>query len=155
MLDRFALAAVALLGLLISAPVAYAQSAHDMDDAVRRAIALLPKRPGDVEIVDMATATKLLRDHLKHVDAFVTTGVEIVYLKKQGPSLQQEMGRPRSDDYVLAGTIWHEMAHIEGNDERGAQRAEQQLWRTFMLQGRVDTAVATRYLALLDRRESR
>ena len=120
MLDRFALAPVALLSLLAVPPVAYAQSAHDVDEAVHRAIELLPRRPDHVEIVDMATATKLLRDHLDHVDAFVTTGVKTVYLKKQGPSLQQAVKGPRFYDYVLAGTIRHEMAHLDGRDETGS-----------------------------------
>jgi len=155
MLDRSVLAPVALLSLLVCPPVACGQSAHDMDEAVRRALELLPILPARVEIVDMAAATKLLRDHLQHVDAFVTTGVRIVYLKKQGTSLQQAIKGPRFYEYVLAGTIWHEIAHIEGSDERGAQRAEQQLWRTFMLQGRVEMVAATRYLALLSQQAPR
>jgi len=150
MLDRLAVAIVALLGLFTVVPgLAYAQPAHDFDEAVRRALELLPRQPGHIVIVDVTETTALLRDHLQHVDAFVTTGDKTVYLKKQGQSLQYAVKGPRFYDYVLAGTIWHEMAHIEGRDERGARLAEQQLWRTFMLRGQVEMEAATRYLGLL------
>lgn len=153
MLDRVVLAIVALLGLFTVVPgFAYAQSAHEFDEAVRRAMELLPRRPDHIVIVDVTETTALLRDHLQHVDAFVTTGDKTVYLKKQGQSLQHAAKGPPFYDYVLAGTIWHEMAHIEGCDEPGARLAERQLWKTFMLRGQVEMEAATRYLGLLAQR---
>ena len=55
-------------------------------------------------------------------------------------------------DYALAAIIWHEMAHIDGGDESAAQDAEEQLWKEFILRGRVDRTRGMRYLALLCQR---
>lgn len=53
---------------------------------------------------------------------------------------------------MLASIIWHEMAHLDGADEREAQRREENLWTRFLLDGRVDRMTALRYLALFSRR---
>jgi hypothetical protein len=46
------------------------------------------------------------------------------------------------------------MAHIDGADERGAQQQEENLWRRFIIERRVDTSRALAYLARLTRRRS-
>jgi hypothetical protein len=58
----------------------------------------------------------------------------------------------RTFDFALAAIIWHEMAHIDGADEAAAQRAEEQLWREFILGGPVDRTRGMQYLALLQKR---
>ena len=60
--------------------------------------------------------------------------------------------RKRTFDFALAAIIWHEMAHIDGADEAAAQRAEEQLWREFILGGPVDRTRGMQYLALLQKR---
>jgi hypothetical protein len=63
--------------------------------------------------------------------------------------------RPSGDrfyEHVLASIIWHEMAHLDGADERGAQRAEEQLWTRFVRDGIFDQVTALRYLNALTKR---
>ena len=67
-------------------------------------------------------------------------------------TLQGTLKGPGIFDYALAALIWHEMAHIDGGDERAAQEAEEQLWTTFIVTQRVDGPRGLRYLALLKER---
>jgi hypothetical protein len=53
---------------------------------------------------------------------------------------------------MLAVVIWHEMAHTEGLDERHAQEREEDLWKRFVQQNRVDSGVGLTYLNELTRR---
>jgi hypothetical protein len=55
-------------------------------------------------------------------------------------------------DYALAITVWHEMAHVAGADEAEAQRQEEQLWREFVVSGKVDAGRGLAYLRLLRNR---
>ena len=61
------------------------------------------------------------------VEAFVKHGGRVVYLVRQGVTLQATLKGPGIFDYALATVIWHEMAHIDGADETAAQQAEEQL----------------------------
>jgi hypothetical protein len=53
---------------------------------------------------------------------------------------------------MLAAIIWHELAHIDGADEKQAQRQEESLWKRFLLDERVDRVTALRYLAAMNNR---
>lgn len=55
---------------------------------------------------------------------------------------------------MLASIIWHEMAHLEGADEREAQRREEALWTGFVLHHRVDEVAGLRYLDIMKKRHS-
>jgi hypothetical protein len=123
-----------------------------LNETVNRALRLLPRQPDKVVVVDMDDMTSLLREKLRHADAFVTHGERTVYLKRQGDAFQHAMRKSGVFDYVLAIAIWHEMAHIDGADEREAQRQEEELWMRYILEQRVDTAAGQRYLALLRKR---
>jgi hypothetical protein len=52
---------------------------------------------------------------------------------------------------VLALVIWHEMAHIDGLDERQAQQREEDLWTEFTRRGLVDSVGGMTYLGELRR----
>ena len=54
------------------------------NEVVGRVLPLLPKRPVRVVVIDTSHSTRLLRDKLKGVEGFVTTGKSTVYLTKQG-----------------------------------------------------------------------
>jgi len=82
----------------------------------------------------------------------VTHGQRVVYLVRQGVTLQQALKGAGVFDYALATIIWHEMAHIDGADEATAQRAEEKLWTEFVVAGHVDRVRGMRYLALLKKR---
>jgi hypothetical protein len=53
---------------------------------------------------------------------------------------------------MLATVIWHEMAHLDGADERGARKEEEALWMRFVRDGVADQVTALRYLQALKRR---
>jgi hypothetical protein len=136
----------ALLGL---SPVEAGQSVYD--DAIGRALRLLPRQPEKIVLVERADGS---HEHMgkPNVEAFVNRGGRVVYLVRQGATLQATLKRPGIFDYALATVIWHEMAHIDGADEAAAQRAEEQLWKEFILARRVESGIGQRYLALLQKR---
>jgi hypothetical protein len=118
-------------------------------EAIERALRLLPRRPTRVVVVDARDAAPALREMLTHTDAFVTTGDPTVYLKLQGQSLRLALEARPFYDHVLAATIWHEMAHVAGGDERAARAAEAAIWKQFVAAGRVDERAGMRMLTLL------
>ena len=131
---------------------ANAQQTHSFDETISRALRLLPQQPEKVVVVDADAAPRALHDKLRHVEAFITRGEEVVYMVRQGATLKRAGGGERVFDYVLAAIIWHEMAHLAGADEAKAQQAEEELWRQFVLTRRVDSVRGMSYLALLQKR---
>jgi hypothetical protein len=127
-------------------------SANSYSDAIDRASRMLPQQPDKIVIVERPTASSQHAGGPRS-EAFVNLGEPTVYLVRQGATLQRALDGPGIFDFALAAIIWHEMAHIEGADEPAAQRAEEQLWKGFILARHVDSRVGMRYLALLrDRR---
>ena len=120
-------------------------------EAIARALRLLPRQPERVVLVDRADGSL---EHMgkPKVEAFVKHGGRVVYLVRQGVTLQATLKGPGIFDYALATVIWHEMAHIDGADETAAQQAEEQLWMQFVLAQRVDRGRGMRYLALRKKR---
>ena len=80
------------------------------------------------------------------------TGDPAVYLTKQGSTFQHALQGPGIWDYALAIIVWHEMAHLEGANERQARQREEELWSQFVVAGRVDTRRGMAYLDLLRKR---
>src|SRR5262245_61340924 len=122
------------------------------DTAVAHAIALLPRRPADVRVVDRDRMPAERRARLQRVQGYMAEGDSTVYLVKQGEVLQHAIRYGGVYDYALATIIWHEMAHIEGGAESGARREEERLWRWFVLGRQVDQASGMAYLARLAQR---
>jgi len=126
--------------------------ASPYDEAIARAVRLLARQPGRIVLVERADEVHVHRGR-PNVEAFVYRGNAVVYLVRQGATLQGALKRGDIFDYALAAIVWHEMAHIDGADEPTAQRAEEQLWKEFIVTQRVDRARGMKYLALLsDRR---
>jgi hypothetical protein len=123
------------------------------EPAIRRALALLPKQPSTIAIVDANDAKPDTRRTLVTLDAFIVRGSKVVYLVKQSVVLQMAAKGNPIMDYMLASIIWHEMAHADGAGEREAQRREEQLWTQFVRDQRMDQVVALRYLAALQKRQ--
>jgi len=138
-----------VLTWLASWPAAAADTA-EYDAAIARALKLLPRQPEKVTLVDAHASPGRLAE--RHVEAFVTHGERVVYLVRQGVTLQNAVKGPGVFDYALATIVWHEMAHIDGADEIKAQVAEENLWEEFVLARRVASASGLRYLALLKKR---
>jgi len=121
--------------------------------AIKRALALLPRRPQQIGVVDAEQETRPdVRERLSHVDAFVSKGRPVVYLTRHSEVLKGAQAGSSIHLYMLAAIIWHEMAHLDGADESEAQRREEGLWKRFVVEGRVDRVAALRYLKLMDER---
>ena len=139
-----------LLGALLGvSPITAGPRAYD--EAVTRALGLLPRQPDKVVVVERDQGSHA-RSGKPQVEAFVTHGSRVVSLVRQGVTLQATLKGPGIFDYALATVIWHEMAHIDGADETAAQEAEEQLWMEFIVAQRVDRGRGMRYLALLRKR---
>jgi hypothetical protein len=144
------LGSLAVLGTLLGfSPAQAGQNAYD--DAIGRALHLLPRQPEKVVLVDRPERPQL-HEGKPRAEAFVNNGGRVVYLVRQGATLQAALKKPGIFDYALATVIWHEMAHIAGADEAAAQQAEEQLWTDFVLAQRVDRARGMQYLTLLKKR---
>jgi hypothetical protein len=141
------LVAAALLGL---SPVEAHASPYD--EAIARALRLLPRQPEKIVVVERPDATRLHKGK-PNVEAYINQGGRVVFLVRQGGTLQGALQGPGIFDYALAAIIWHEMAHVDGADEPAAQGAEERLWREFILGGRVDRTRGMRFLALLNQRQ--
>ena len=139
-------------GWLLGSVPAVAQQANEYDRTLARVIPLLPRPPDKIVVVDADASGRSLHEKLEHVEGFVTTGERVVYLVRQGETLQRAMKGPGIFDYALAITIWHEMAHIDGADEASARREEEALWQEYVRDGRVDVFRGLKYLTLLQAR---
>jgi hypothetical protein len=117
--------------------------------AVTRALKLLPRQPEAVVLIDVRRSPPALQARLHGVAGFVTPGDRTVYLNGAGLTLRGAVRKGNVWDCALAAIIWHEMAHVDGADEREARREEEELWRRFIVEGRVDASRGLNYLQLL------
>jgi hypothetical protein len=146
-----------LILLLTSGNVAAAVAAVASQDtryprAVQQAVALLPKRPLKVVVIDVNDAKPAGRVNLFKLQAFILRGSAVIYLTKHGEVLLEAVNGSRFHVYVLATVIWHEMAHVDGAGEAEARRQEEELWTRFITEQSVDRDAAMRYLAALKKR---
>ena len=114
-----------------------------------RVLDLLPRRPIRIVIVDLDTLLPEARHRVQRLEAFVLTGTDAVCVVRQGPAMRQAERGDAVARAILASVIWHEMSHLQGMDEAGALRSEQELWRRWRLAGRVDPMIALDYMARL------
>jgi hypothetical protein len=127
-------------------------SCPQCDEVVRRAVALLPAPPSLVIVLDVNEQPRALQQKLENVDAFVVPGERTIYLTKQGSAFRHALERGGIRDFMLAATIWHEMAHLEGADEQEARQLEERLWRQFITARQVESTHGLAYLARLRER---
>ena len=126
---------------------------RECDQVVGRVLRLLPDRPEAVVVIDADRAAPALRQATEHFEGFATEGERTVYLKKQGPIFRRALQGASIWDYALACTVWHEMAHIAGADEREAQRREEQLLTQFIAARKVEATWGLWYLQRLRKRQ--
>jgi len=115
-------------------------------------LSLLARRPEHVAVIDPEAVKPEVRETLFKVDAFISRGQPVVYLSPHSEVLKGAREGSRIHTYMLAAIIWHEMAHLDGADEPGAQRREEGLWKRFVVERRVDPVTALRYVKLMDGR---
>jgi len=117
-----------------------------------RALDLLPIGPSHVAVIDASRARPDVRDTMQRLDAFVVRDSAVVYVVRQSTLLRGARAGSSIHLHALAAAIWHEMAHLDGADEREARHREQALWTIFIRDQRVDRVDGLRYLAALERR---
>ena len=120
--------------------------------AITAAVALLPKAPKVIAVMDITPAKPEVRDRLRRLDAFIAEGNDVIYLVDGSELLRGAQQGSAFHRAALAAVIWHEMAHLDGADERGARKAESTLWASFVRDGRIDQLTGLRYLSALERR---
>jgi hypothetical protein len=124
-------------------------AAADEREALVRALRLLPALPARVAVIDAERARPDVKPTLLRLDAFVVRGRPEVYVVRQSGLLQCAIRREPLCTHALAAVIWHEMAHVEGADEREARRREEAQWTVFVRDQQVDAVAALRYLRAL------
>lgn len=120
--------------------------------ALVEALRLLPRLPARVAVIDATEARPEVQPTLLRLDSFITKGSPVVYVVKQSALLRGAAAGSAIHIHALAAALWHEMAHVDGADEREARRQEQSLWARFARDQRVDAVAAQRYLKALDSR---
>jgi hypothetical protein len=126
-------------------------------DVDRRTIAAalerLPRRPKRVVMVGPGTVTPDLQRQMRDLDAFVPIGSDVIYLRRESPTVREAELSGGPYLFMLVVIIWHEMAHGDGLDEPQARRREEELWKQFVQRGEVESGVGMTYLAELRRRK--
>lgn len=120
--------------------------------ALRAAVRLLPRQPSLIAVMDVTACRPGVREHMLTLDAFVVRGNGAIYVVQQSEVLRRAESGDRLYIGMLATILWHEMAHLAGADERGARRAEEELWTTLLRDGIADPIVGLRYLRALNSR---
>ena len=120
--------------------------------AITAAVALLPKRPKVIAVMDITPAKPEVRDRLRRLDAFTVEGNDVVYLVDGNELLRGAQQGLTFHRAALAAVIWHEMTHLDSADERAARKAESTLWARFVRDGLIDQVTGLRYLSALERR---
>ncbi len=124
-------------------------------EAIRASVALLPRPPKIIAVMDITTAKPEVRDNLRRLDAFTVQGNGVIYLVEGSELLRGAQAGSAFHRAALAAVIWHEMAHLDGADERAARKAESKLWTSLVRDGLLDQLTALRYLEALEKRRPR
>ena len=97
-------------------------------------------------IFDPAQYDAAHRAKLEQFEAFVFKGHGEIYLNGHGRVSAEAMaGRPHGV-YVLAAILAHEMAHLQGANERQALEVERRCVFQYMKEGRIPVDVALEHL---------
>jgi hypothetical protein len=120
--------------------------------ALVAAMRVLPRLPARIAVIDADEATPQVKTTLLRLDTFITKGSPVVYVLRHSALLQGARAGSTFHVLALAAAIWHELAHVDGEDEPSARKREQALWTAFVRDQRVDGVTALRYLSALDKR---
>ena len=132
--------------------IATGPTASSDRDAIDAALALLPSRPDRIAVLDVSQNRPEVRSYLLTLDAFTVKGNGVIYVVQQSEVLMRARSGALLFRAMLATILWHEMAHLAGEDEHGARTAEEDLWKQFVRDGVADEVTSLRYLDALRRR---
>jgi hypothetical protein len=113
---------------------------------VAHALGLLGHAHQPVVIFDPIQYDEAHRMKIERFEAFIFAERREIYLNRRGRACEETLaGRPHGV-YVLAALLAHELAHLDGKDERGALQAEEGCVFRFMKEGRIPVDVALDHL---------
>jgi hypothetical protein len=123
-----------------------AASAPALTSLVNQALAVLGQPRLQVVIFDPLQYDASHRATLERFEAFVLARKPEIYLNRRGQAIQEALsGRP-DGVYIVAAILAHERAHLDGKDETGALKAEEECVYRFMKEGRIPVDVALAHL---------
>ena len=99
---------------------------------IRAALQVLPAKPARLEVVDDSELSPAVSKQVASLDAFVPCGSKTIYLRRRSRTLIEAESQGGPFVLMVALVIWHEMAHVDGLDERDAQGREEALWSDFI-----------------------
>ena len=99
-------------------------------EALIAALRLLPRLPARVAVIDVVDAKPDVQPVLLRLDTFIIVGSPAVYVVRHSQLLEGARKRSSIHIHALAAALWHEVAHLDGGDEREARHRERDLWTT-------------------------
>jgi hypothetical protein len=123
------------------------------DPSILRALEWMPRKPTvPIGVVNVNRLAARIKDEVYGACGFVIRGVPRIFISSRCPMYQHASDNPL-DAIALAALIAHEMAHVEGADERQARQVEEELFLQLaqQLPGQYQVRVAL-YLDALRRR---
>jgi hypothetical protein len=132
--------------------VADGPNAPSERQALVAAVRLLPRSPARIAVIDANEARPEVREKLLSLDTFITHDSPVVYVLRHSPLLRGARAASPFHTLALAAALWHELAHVDGADEREARRREEALWTSFVRDQRIDQTTGLRYLSALSKR---
>ena len=100
-------------------------------------------------MLDLDSVSGAARQKLRGLDEFVLPGQATIVVIRQGATLRQAELGDALDRLALASLVWHELAHANEVDERGAIDQEVAAWRRFISTGLVSGGVGLTCIASL------
>jgi hypothetical protein len=123
-----------------------ARHGGSMAGPVTRALALLNETNRRVVLFDPLQYRAPQRARLEQFEAFVLREHREIYLNRRGRAFEEALAGRSEGVYLLAAILVHELAHLDGYDERAALQAEQGCVFRFMKEGRISVDVALAHL---------
>jgi hypothetical protein len=123
-----------------------AAKSQTMADPVDRALTLLGETHRHVVLFDPLQYNATQRAKLERFEAFVLREHREIYLNRRGRAFEEALAGRSEGVYLLAAILVHELAHLDGLDERAALQAEQRCVFRFMKEGRISVDVALAHL---------
>jgi len=127
-------------------------------DQLDAALRLLPQRP-EVIVLDSSdpravAAAVVWGKRPEQVRAFSLTGQRIVYVNRSVDPYRCAAQKNQTCVLLLAALIWHEVAHVDGEDEERAQLREETLFRQFVTEHRIEFAAGQAVLRVMAARRA-
>ena len=136
------------LCMALASPAAAAEVSpiHDYSGVIARALLLTGHPEQRVILFDPQQYDAEHRRKLERLEAFVLGGGTDIYLNCRGRAYREASAGEPHGVYVLAAILAHEIAHLQGKNERTASAEERGVVFGFMKAGHISPDVALQHL---------